>query len=55
MKFKQLVEEMVTNAVAGGKIAGTAEAGDSPPVKKKNQVLMYLKRKSYGAKKVQNP
>jgi len=31
----KLQEEMVANNVSGGKIAGTIEAGDSPPVRKK--------------------
>jgi len=28
-----------TNSLAGGKIAGTAEAGDNPPVRKKNKYM----------------
>ena len=28
-----------TNSLVGGKIAGTAEAGDSPPVRKKNKYM----------------
>jgi hypothetical protein len=28
-----------TNSLAGGKIAGTVEAGDNPPVKKKNKYI----------------
>ena len=41
-------EEMMvapTNNVGGGKIAGTVEAGDNPPVKKKKPPM--LKRKTY--------
>jgi hypothetical protein len=33
-------EGMVTgNNLAGGKIAGTVEAGDNPPVRKKNKYI----------------
>ena len=28
-----------TNSLVGGKIAGTVEAGDNPPVKKKNKYI----------------
>ena len=28
-----------TNSLAGGKIAGTVEAGDNPPVRKKNKYI----------------
>jgi hypothetical protein len=28
-----------TNSLAGGKIAGTVEAGDTPPVKKQNKYI----------------
>jgi hypothetical protein len=28
-----------TNSLVGGKIAGTKEAGDNPPVKKKNKYI----------------
>lgn len=38
-KFKELREEVAANSIGGGHIAGTAEAGDSPPVKKKPKVL----------------
>lgn len=34
-----------TNRIAGGKIAGTKEAGDDPPVKKKKNYI-YGKRLS---------
>ena len=33
--FYDFYEEMMANNVGGGQIAGTAEAGDDPPVKKK--------------------
>ena len=35
-------EEVPTNAVAGGNIAGTKEAGDLPPVDKKKKKNIYL-------------
>ncbi len=35
-------EEAPTNAVAGGNIAGTKEAGDLPPVNKKKKKNIYL-------------
>ena len=37
----KLNEEVPTNAVAGGNIAGTKEAGDDPPVRKKKKKI-YL-------------
>ena len=36
----KLQEEMVANNVGGGQIAGTIEAGDSPPVRKKRPPIM---------------
>ena len=36
----RLQEEMVANNVSGGKIAGTIEAGDSPPVRKKKPPIV---------------
>ena len=36
----KLQEEMVANNISGGKIAGTIEAGDSPPVRKKRPPIM---------------
>ena len=38
----KLNEEVPTNAVAGGNIAGTNEAGDQPPVNKKKKKNIYL-------------
>ena len=35
-----LKEEGVTNSVGGGAIAGTVEAGDDPPVKKKRPTIL---------------
>ena len=42
--FKQFMSEETvaaapTNNVGGGKIAGTIEAGDSPPVRKKKKYI----------------
>jgi len=38
--FKQFMsEEAPVNNVGGGKIAGTIEAGDSPPVRKKKKYI----------------
>ena len=36
----KLQEEMVANSVGGGQIAGTKEAGDDPPVRKKKPPIM---------------
>ena len=36
-KRKNIPEEAIANSLGGGKIAGTVEAGDDPPVKKKNK------------------
>ena len=35
-----LKDEGVTNSVGGGAIAGTVEAGDDPPVKKKRPTIL---------------
>ena len=35
--FHDFYEEAIANSLSGGKIAGTVEAGDDPPVKKKNK------------------
>ena len=40
--FYDFYEEAIANSLAGGNIAGTAEAGDDPPVKKKKK-----KKKKY--------
>ena len=34
-KFSEDATAMPTNNISGGKIAGSAEAGDDPPVRKK--------------------
>ena len=44
------LHEQPTNNVGGGKIAGTVEAGDDPPVKKKKR---YIYQK--GLRKMWNP
>ena len=36
----KLQEEVPVNNVSGGQIAGTVEAGDSPPVRKKRPPIM---------------
>ena len=35
--FYDFYEEAIANSLGGGKIAGTVEAGDDHPVKKKNK------------------
>ena len=37
---RSLNEEMVANNVSGGQIAGTVEAGDDPPVRKKKPPIL---------------
>ena len=41
--FYDFYEEMMSNNVSGGQIAGTVEAGDEPPVnkKKKKKTIAY--------------
>ena len=39
LKEEGIVTGAPTNSLAGGKIAGTVEAGDNPPVKKKNKYI----------------
>ena len=45
--FRQFQEQLMsppTNNVGGGKIAGTVEAGDDPPVRlKKKKKYIYMK------------
>ena len=36
---EHLNEEVPTNSLAGGKIAGTEEAGDDPPVRKRKRYI----------------
>ena len=40
-----------TNNVGGGKIAGTVEAGDDPPVRKKKKPPILARGKMPGARK----
>ena len=37
--FFDFYEEAIANSVSGGQIAGTVEAGDDPPVKKKKRYV----------------
>ena len=37
--FYDFYEEAIANSLGGGKIAGTVEAGDDPPVKKKKRYI----------------
>jgi hypothetical protein len=39
LKEEGMLTGSPTNSLAGGKIAGTVEAGDNPPVKKKNKYI----------------
>ena len=39
LKEEGMVTGAPTNSLVGGKIAGTVEAGDNPPVKKKNKYI----------------
>jgi len=36
---RALNEEVPTNSLAGGQIAGTVEAGDDPPVRKRKRYI----------------
>ena len=48
--FYDFYEELMANNVGGGQIAGTVEAGDDPPVKKKNKRgsgMKNRKKKTY--------
>lgn len=40
---ESLYEDVPANNVGGGQIAGTAEAGDDPPVRKKKKKYIYQK------------
>ena len=40
--FYDFYEEAIANSLAGGKIAGTVEAGDDPPVKKGRKKKKYI-------------
>ena len=41
LKNKGIEEEAIANSLGGGQIAGTVEAGDNPPVKKKCKTYAY--------------
>jgi len=43
--------EQPTNSVAGGQIAGTVEAGDDPPVRRRRRKYIYQK----GLRKIWQP
>ena len=49
---ESLYEDVPTNNVSGGQIAGTAEAGDDPPVRKKKK-KRYIYQK--GIRKMWSP
>ena len=38
-KFSEDASAMPTNNISGGKIAGSVEAGDDPPVRKKKRYI----------------
>ena len=40
---ESLYEDVPVNNIGGGQIAGTAEAGDDPPVRKKKKKYIYQK------------
>ena len=48
---ESLHEDAPTNNVGGGQIAGTAEAGDDPPVRRKKKRYIYGK----GLRKIWKP
>ena len=48
---ESLYEDVPTNNIGGGQIAGTAEAGDDPPVRKKKKRYIYQK----GIRKMWSP
>ena len=50
-RLKQIREDIPTNSMASGKIAGSAEAGDQPPVRRKRKKYIYQK----GLRKIWKP
>tara|TARA_B100000902_G_C27118297_1_gene817272 strand:+ start:753 stop:941 length:189 start_codon:yes stop_codon:yes gene_type:complete len=48
---ESLYEDVPTNNVGGGQIAGTVEAGDDPPIKRKRKKYIYQK----GLRKIWKP
>jgi len=47
---RSYLDEQPTNVVGGGQIAGTVEAGDDPPIRKKKKYI-YMK----GVRKIWKP
>ena len=39
IREQMIVEDVPTNNVGGGQIAGTVEAGDAPPVRKRRKYM----------------
>jgi hypothetical protein len=39
--IRTIKEDAIANTVGGGQIAGTVEAGDDPPVRKKKKRYIY--------------
>lgn len=50
-RLKQIREDIPTNSMASGEIAGSAEAGDDPPVRRKRKKYIYQK----GLRKIWKP
>ena len=50
--FYDFYEEMMANNVSGGQIAGTAEAGDEPPVNKKKKKKKTIAYGGRGSRKM---
>jgi hypothetical protein len=48
--IRTIKEDAIANTVGGGQIAGTVEAGDDPPVKKKKRRPTPVGR--YGSRKM---
>jgi hypothetical protein len=46
IREQMIAEDVPTNNVGGGQIAGTVEAGDDPPVRKKKKIYEWWKRVS---------
>jgi hypothetical protein len=41
IREQMIAEDVPTNNVGGGQIAGTVEAGDDPPVRKKKKIYEW--------------
>jgi len=48
---EEIAMSVPTNNVGGGKIAGTVEAGDDPPVRKRKKPSILARGKMPGARK----